>query len=313
LLLDVIRPIPEISAILPTYKRARVLGRAIKSVLDQTFQDFELIIIDDNSNDGTEELVKGFNSEKIRYYCQEAKTSPAKARNRGIQLALGKYIAFQDSDDQWMPNKLEKQFVELEKSPAEVGVCYCKCEIITKYMKSYLPQKWISPTEGKIFESLLKDSFIGPQVAMIKREGFERVGSFNEKFAVYEDYDLFLRLSKHYDFSYINEPLVTIYPQNDSISKNQIVMIACYRQILENYYQDINRDKKLLAIYHHRIGSGLCSNGKRKEGRKYLLKAFKSNPRDLELSLALFLSFFGNRIYTTVGNTYWQIKKLFQR
>ena len=212
---------PAISIILPTYKRAQVLGRAIRSILNQTFQDFELIIIDDNSKDGTEEIVRGFNSEKIKYVCQEEKTSPAIARNHGIQLAEGRYITFQDSDDEWMPNKLARQFSELEKTPPEIGVVYCKSRVVTKKTEYYLPPEWITPIEGKIFRSLLRKSFIGSQMVMVKKECFEKVGLFNEQYAVYEDYDLFLRLSKLYLFRYIDEPLVIIYQQPDSISRNQ--------------------------------------------------------------------------------------------
>jgi glycosyltransferase involved in cell wall biosynthesis len=221
-----IQPMPAISIILPTYKRAHVLGRAIKSVLNQTFQDFELIIIDDNSKDGTEELVKGFNSEKIKYVCQEGKTSPAIARNHGIHLAQGRYIAFLDSDDEWMPDKLERQFAELEKTPPEIGVVYCKCRVVSKKTEFYLPPAWINPTEGKIFRSLLEKSFIGSQMVLVKKGCFEKVGLFNEQYAVYEDYDLFLRLSKLYLFRYIDETLVIIYQQPDSISSNQANMLV---------------------------------------------------------------------------------------
>lgn len=238
---------PAISIILPTYKRAHVLGRAIRSILNQTFQDFELIIIDDNSKDGTEEIVRGFNSEKIKYVCQAVKTSPAAARNNGVRLAQGRYVAFLDSDDEWMPDKLTRQFTELEKTPSEVGVIYSRCCLITNNIKTYVPPTWVNPKEGKIFCSLLKMSFVYLQSALVKRECFTRVGLFDENFRVAEDYDLFLRLSKIYHFRYIDEPLVIIYPQTDSISRNQNAHLASTRRLLEKYLEDIKPDKRLLA------------------------------------------------------------------
>ena len=115
---------PTVSIIIPTYNREQLLGRAIKSVLAQTYQDFELIIVDDGSTDNTERLVKSFNSEKTRYIRHRKNKGPAAARNTGIRSAKGDYIAFQDSDDEWMPEKLEKQMRAFTTAPPEVGVVY---------------------------------------------------------------------------------------------------------------------------------------------------------------------------------------------
>lgn len=308
-----IQPMPAISIILPTYNRAYVLGRAIRSILNQTFQDFELIIIDDNSKDGTEELVRSIVSEKIKYVCQKEKTSPAIARNRGIQLAKGRYIAFQDSDDEWMPDKLERQFADLEKAPPEVGVSCSGFYRVINNVKTYMSPASVIRTEGKIFSSLLKRPYGWPQTVLVKRECFDKAGLFDEHFNVWEDYELLLRLSKCYDFKYIDEPLVIIYPQPDSVSQNQNTYITASRQLLEKYFEDIRQDKGLLRWYYFRIGDLLCHDGKLKEGRGYFLKSIEENPKDLKAACAFLLSFSGKLIYNVVANAHGQIVKSFQR
>lgn len=115
---------PTVSVILPTYNRAHLLERAIQSVLDQTYPDFEIIVVDDASIDNTVNIIKGIINERIRYIRHEKNKGAAAARNTGIKLAKGKYIAFQDSDDEWLRDKLEKQIKIFETVSPEVGVVY---------------------------------------------------------------------------------------------------------------------------------------------------------------------------------------------
>ena len=132
---------PTVSVIIPTYNRAKLLPRAIKSVLNQTFKDFEVIIVDDGSTDNTEEVINEFqkHNKRIKYIRHEKNKGAAAARNTGIKIAQGEYIAFQDSDDEWLPNKLEKQMEIFESAPAEIGVVY------TDYGEWVIVEKSIYP------------------------------------------------------------------------------------------------------------------------------------------------------------------------
>ena len=115
---------PTVSIIIPTYNRSRLIARAVKNVLNQTYQDFELIIVDDGSTDGTREVVAGFSDERIRYVQHDKNRGEAAARNTGIKVARGEYIASHDSDDEWLHEKLAKQIRAFENCSPEIGVVY---------------------------------------------------------------------------------------------------------------------------------------------------------------------------------------------
>jgi len=122
---------PKISVISPTYNRAHLITRAVHSVLNQTYQDFEYIVVDDASTDNTEEVIKGFKDERIKYIKHEKNRGPSAARNTGIKAAKGEYIGFLDSDDEWLPEQAEKQVSKFLESPDNVGVIYCGHVVIS--------------------------------------------------------------------------------------------------------------------------------------------------------------------------------------
>ena len=140
---------PTVSVIIPTYNHAHVLGRSIQSVLNQTFQDFELIIVDDGSTDDTESLVNRSSSNKIKYVRHQGNQGRSVTRNTGIQLAKGDYIAILDADDEWMPEKLEKQMKVIRTAPPEVGVVYTKFKQYDRF-GDYVPQRKLPKREDNI-------------------------------------------------------------------------------------------------------------------------------------------------------------------
>ncbi len=298
---------PTVSIIIPTYNREHLLGRAIQSVLDQTYQNFELIIVDDGSTDDTEKLVKSFNSEKIRYIWHGENKGPSAARNTGIQSAKGDYIAFQDSDDEWMPRKLEKQMRAFETASPAVGIVYTGRYSIKNDKKDYAPPTKWTPIDGDIFSSLLKACLVPAQVALVKRDCFERAGMFDERFPALVDWELFLRMSRYYQFKCINEPLVIKYHQPDSITENQSACIKGFEQMLETYFEDIKQDKTLLARYYFWLGHLLYSNGKLSEGWNYFVRSLKAYPLDIRVVGALLVSLLGKTIYNIVAERYRQI------
>lgn len=305
---------PTVSIIIPTYNREQLVGRAIQSVFAQTYQDFELIIVDDGSTDDTERLVKSFKSEKIRYIRHRENKGPAAARNTGIRSAQGDYIAFQDSDDEWVPEKLEKQMRALATAPPEVGIVYTNFYVTTKNnRKRFGAYASLAPKGGDVFSSLLKGRFVLPSATVIKRECFERVGVFDERLSPIEDSELLLRFSRHYHFKCINEPLVLYYPQPDSISKNKSARIKPYKLILEMYFEDIKQDKRILANCYFRLGNILCSAGELSQGKSYLIKSITIYPLYIQAIGAFLVSFLGINIYNMAATTIEKLLGGFQK
>ncbi|WP_025209156.1 glycosyltransferase [Hippea sp. KM1] len=214
--------IPKVSVILPTYNREKTVSRAIESVLAQTFTDFELIIIDDGSTDNTKEIVNKFKDERIVYVRYNENRERSAARNSGIKISRGKYIAFLDSDDEWIRDKLKKQVNLVENSKENVGVVYTG---YTQVWDNLNGRKITNPfidsvekLEGNIYEELKKGDFVLPSSVLVKKKVFEKVGLFDEKIYAGEAWDLWVRISEKFLFSFIEEPLVVRYINNDSLS-----------------------------------------------------------------------------------------------
>lgn len=276
---------PTVSVIIPTYNRSHLVGRAIRSVLNQTYQDFEIIVVDDGSTDSTEDVVKGFNDGRIRYIRHDENKGAAAARNTGIKAALGKYIAFQDSDDEWWPEKLEKQVRVLENAPTQVGVVCTDMWRIRRGKRRY----WRSRTMGTAIAT-----------AAIRRECFDKVGGFDERFPRLIDVDLFIRLSQSYCFHHLDEPLVNYYATHGSISTDNRALIRAIELILEKHSVYIGKDRRLLARYQYNIGNLLCQGGDLDRGRDYLFKAVQSHPLNIKYLVAAFVALFGESTYIQV-------------
>lgn len=291
---------PTVSVIIPTYNRAHLVGRAIGSVLNQTYQDFELIVVDDGSTDNTEEVVKSIKDPRIRYTRHDQNRGGSAARNSGIKMARGEYIAFQDSDDEWLPEKLEKQMRVFENAPAEVGVVYTGFWRIEGEKKTYIPSDKITRKEGNIHGQLLKGNFVTTQATVVKRECFKKAGMFDEHLPRFQDWELFIRISKYYDFKCIDEPLVISYFTPASISANQHALIEALKLILEKHFQDPDKDRRLLSNMQYAVGNLLCQTGALNQGRDYLFMAVKSYPLNIKYLAAAFASLFGEGAYAKV-------------
>lgn len=298
---------PEVSVIIPTYNRAHLIGRAIQSVLNQTYREFEIIVVDDGSTDNTEEVVKSFNDERLRYTRHEQNKGAAAARNTGIKIAGGDYIAFQDSDDEWLPGKLEKQIKVFENASSKVGVVYTGILRIQGDKRVYSPGPKITQKEGDIHNALLAGSFIGTQLALVKRECFDKVGIFDECLPAYIDWELWIRISKYYYFRCVDEPLVISYYQPESISANLIANARARQLVLEKHFEDFKKDRKVLAKQLYYIGDLLCLSGEMGEGRSYLVNAVKAYPLNIKLFLLILASFFGEATYNRAINSYRKI------
>ncbi len=186
---------PSVSIVTPTYNRAEYLKEAIESVLAQTYQDWELIVVDDGSSDHTVQVLRKFMKDDNRiHYIKKENNGAAAARNTALHQVTGKYIAFIDDDDRWLPEKLQMQ-VELMESDSEIGFCYVRFQIYKKVGNNLEKGTLFPPFLASKFEDLF-DAFIAPSSAMFRKTCFDRVGWFNPQYERCEDFDLWLRIAQ---------------------------------------------------------------------------------------------------------------------
>ena len=203
---------PRVNVIIPTFNRAETILRALQSVLAQTYLDFDLWIIDDGSTDNTAEVVKPFLGEQVHYLKQFNKGVSA-ARNLGVQKSRGEWLAFLDSDDEWLPEKLEKQVAYSEAHP-DVPLIHGE-EIWIRRGKRVNPKVKHQKYGGKIFEKCLPLCLISPSASFIKRSLLQEMGLWDENFIVCEDYDLWLKITAKYPVGFIDDPLIKKYGGHD--------------------------------------------------------------------------------------------------
>ncbi|WP_309733443.1 glycosyltransferase family A protein [Chamaesiphon sp. OTE_75_metabat_556] len=206
---------PTVSVIIPTYNREDLICKPIRSVLNQSYQNFEIIVVDDHSTDDTEKVVAGINDSRIRYIRHQRNSGAAVARNTGIENSKGAYVAFLDSDDEWLPEKLEKQLNLFQKCGSEIGCIYTGLAAVDKFnqVKSVKSPSY----RGCLRDRLLYSNCIGtPSTVMVKRNYLDQVQGFDPNMPSFiEDVDLWLRLSEHCQFEVLPEVL-TLYSDNNS-------------------------------------------------------------------------------------------------
>jgi len=193
-----------VSVIIPTYNRARMLKEAVDSVLDQDYPHIELIIVDDESTDTTAELLKTYGRDLT--VISQKNSGVSAARNAGIAAASGRYIAFLDSDDLWLPQKLTQQVQFLTLHP-EALICQTE-EIWMRDGRRVNPKLRHQKLSGMIFEPSLHLCLVSPSAVMIRRSLFKEVGLFDESLPACEDYDLWLRICCRYPVYLISTPLI---------------------------------------------------------------------------------------------------------
>lgn len=206
-----VQPQPKISVIIPTYNRAAFLSETIQSVLDQDYFEggispplFELWVIDNGSTDQTKEIVRSF-GKKIKYFYQEHKGISA-ARNQGLKYSSGDFIAYLDSDDLWLKNKMRAQMSFMEAYPKAM-VCYTE-EIWIRKGTYINPRKRHKKYSGWIFDRVLPLCLLSLSSALFRRDLFEKVGYFDETLPACEDYDFGIRTACRYPIHLIEQPLI---------------------------------------------------------------------------------------------------------
>ena len=276
---------PLVSVILPTYNRAHTLLRAVNSVLNQGYREIELIVVDDASTDGTAALLEGIADLRLRIIRHDRNKGVATARNTGIFCASGQLIAFQDSDDEWLHGKVEKQLDKIEGAGQDCVLVYCTKIIYGRDEKRKRGRRRIAcvppPDEtelrGDMREVMSRTTSISPQTMLIRRDALLKIGGFDERIYGSEEWDLAFRLAQLGTFEFVDEPLVNTYLQPDSIS-NINPRAAYSLLIIYNKMKRAGVPNSIQAQRWASLGNSLARMGHPARGDKLLRAAIAARP-----------------------------------
>jgi len=322
--------LPRVSVVIPAYNHGRFVGEAIQSVLDQTFQDFELIVVDDGSTDHTREVVTTFPDPRVRYIYQSNRGQAA-ARNAGILASGGEYVAFLDDDDVWLPTKLELQVQVLDSQPNVALVCsdlYVFDEesgaTLGRLWHDRPFHHWIEPEEATrdpLKALLRRGCFIAPTVAMARRESLIAVWGFDESLERnHEDWDLFVRFCQRFAIAAIDVPLARNRQHSTNTHRNWVYMcessIAVYNKALREFSladDEIQMVERRLAGALSRYGRSLVLNGDMSLGRQKLVASIKVRPRRTSPYVWLVGSLLGPRPVLALRSSWRRLKRGYRR
>ena len=260
---------PTVSVVIPTYNRARLLAEALDSVLQQTCPPAEIIVIDDGSKDDTAQAMVPYGG-KVRYVCQE-NAGPAAARNHGMRLATGDFIALLDSDDLWVKDRLERQLKALEQHPGldllfgleakfTAAEQFEACEIKDRDVLAALNAAAIVVTDA--FGLLLRENYIPTSSVLLRRQCLARTGYMDSTVVPTEDYDLWIRLAMHgFNFGFVNAALCRRRLHEGNLVNQWVRLTAAGAEVLSRYCNQsaAHRDRanRRLSSIHYDLGSRL--------------------------------------------------------
>lgn len=306
-----------VSVIIPTYNRASFISDAIDSVLSQTYQDYEIIVVDDGSTDDTKQVLSKYGNQ-IHYIYQENQRQGA-ARNNGIRHSTGNYIAFLDSDDVWLPQKLEWDIACFENE-SQIGFVYSNVMYISSDGAPLHKRRMKSPT-GDVLENIVLENFVVASTAIVKRECFDTVGLFNEtrEIAGSEDYEMWTRIASQYHFGYVDRSSTKYRVHPMGMMSNpggmERSMLSALEAILANgeFYPRIAHLKShaYSNIYTY-IAINYYASGDMRKAQEFLRKAISIYPHQIynrKLVYTFLRTLFGKRL--SLGCR--QLKRLVQR
>lgn len=249
-----------VSVIVPVYNRATLVGQAFDSILAQTYGNLEIIAINDGSTDNSLSVLKEYEQRwpaKFHIIDQPNQGQVA-ARNNGVQAARGKFIAFLDSDDRWLPKKLEWQ---LPKFTSDVGLVYCAVEFIDGEGEVVGTEQLDNSLQGNIYSQLLIKNRMTGGTVVVRKNVLEDVGLFDPEFKAAENWDLWIRICKKYYAALVDKPLVQYRVHPDNMSKDFELMLAAKKNIMDKHCDRQSSDSMIAkssalaeADYFYRLG-----------------------------------------------------------
>jgi glycosyltransferase involved in cell wall biosynthesis len=280
---------PTVSVIIPTYNRKADLARAIRTVVAQSYKDWELTVVDDASPDGTEEVVRSFGDRRVGYFRHRLHRGAGAVRNCGICRARGKYVAFLDSDDEWFPEKLAQDVAAFARPGGDVGLVYCGKELVD--LEGRLLLRRIPSLEGDLYRQLLAHDFIGScsRVA-VRRDILEAAGGFDESLPSGQDWDMWVRAARMGRVACVPECLVRRHLGHAQISGSLKRILDGHLMVVEKHRNEF--DGTALSRHWADLAAMLMNYDLRK-GREMALESLRMRPFQLRAYASLTASFLG--------------------
>ena len=289
-----------VSVVIPSYNRAHLVKRAIDSVLNQTYREFEVIVVDDASTDGTAEIVKGLADQRVRYVKHQANRGVSESRNTGIKAAKGHLIGFLDSDDEWLPHKLRKQIDRFNELPSDTGVVYGACLMVDE--ETGKPIRVVTPkNRGDVSRDMLLRDFVVSPTPLVKKECFEKAGFFDGDFSTSEDWDMWLRIAQHYKFDFVRDVVARYYTSPDQVTKDVSKVVQGYLKFLTKHEALIAGNPSILAYHFKTIAELYLVHHEYHLANAYYARAIRTDPRNLPLYLHLVAARVAPRLYVHLG------------
>lgn len=294
---------PLVSIIIPSKNRPELVQKAIDSVLGQTYQNIEIIVVDDRSDVPLSPILADKYANYIACYRFDQSLGASAARNYGLRNAVGEFVAFLDDDDIWLPRKLEKQLHEFGK--ADIECCLVGC--LSAYQNLNGPPTCkVQPCPDSLFEQLLTGNVIGGcSLPLIRRSSLVEVGGFDEQFESCQDWELWLRILRTGTARFVPEVLVARGAYGGQITTNLGRKIAGRQRLLQKFSSDFSRYGQILFLHLRRLGTLKLAVGDRIGARTMYLQALKIKKHDIRNLIGLFLSYLpvsaGVRLARRVG------------
>lgn len=282
----------RVSVVIPTYNRARLLQRALASVITQTHESLEIIVVDDGSTDHTRDVVMAVADPRLVYIRQPARSGASAARNTGLRAAQGQYVAFLDSDDEWFPTKVKRQLEVFNRSPSTTALVYTGAV----YVHSHMGERVRTPRyRGRVMRRLLRRNFVvgSTSASIVRRDVLNEIGGFDETLDALQDFDLWVRIARLYCFDFVAETLVRIHMHDgtDRISSHLKRKLPA-RQAFYAKHRDLFEAEGLAHLYHIKTAQiYLRSLGDRRESRRFSRCAIQTKPSSLFGYFSYALSF----------------------